>query len=137
MCAADVYYHKPVDVIDDGHAVYSKYPIPPYYFGPYKYDYKYDHLAKKESFFDELKDYWKVFVETFKSSYKEITKPYIVERPVPVPVPGNNKLHIHFLHIWFLFAFVCFLSIFSTCWTCSNRYQRASCFYQTQSENCV
>lgn len=109
MCAADIIYHKPIDVIEDGYPVFSKYPpYSPYgpykhYYGPYKHDLEYDALYKKKSFGDELKEYWNVFVDSFKSSYKEITKPYIVERPVPVPVPGKT-IHNFIFYIQFLFS---------------------------------
>lgn len=79
ICSADVVYHKPIDVYDYG------YPAPPFYYGPLKY---YDAALKKKSFTDELKEYFKIFVETFSKSYKEINAPYVVERPVPVAVPG-------------------------------------------------
>lgn len=119
MCAADIIYHKPIDVIEDGYPVFSKYPpYSPYgpykhYYGPYKHDLEYDALWKKKSFGDELKEYWNVFVDSFKSSYKEITKPYIVERPVPVPVPGKT-IHNFIFYIQFLFSIFFFVQTFSS-----------------------
>lgn len=37
---------------------------------------------------NSLADYWKVFTETFRKSYEDLNKPYIVEKKVPVYIPG-------------------------------------------------
>lgn len=101
MCAADIIYYKPINILDDGYPIYSKFPK--YYYGPYKGE-------VKHGLGEELKDYWGVFAETFKKSYKELNKPYIVERPVPVP--GKRKQTIPKIQFRFLlFSFFSLLSV--------------------------
>lgn len=51
--------------------------------------YAYIGKSKYKSSADELKDYWTTFKDTFSRSYKEILAADIVERVVPVPVPGK------------------------------------------------
>lgn len=61
----------------------------------YEYGYSwpvYKSITKYDSSADEFKDYWLTFKSEFERSYKEITKPYIVERPVPIPVPGKHRI---------------------------------------------
>lgn len=52
----------------------------------------YKSITKYDSSAAELKDYWLTFKAEFDRSYKEITKPFIVERAVPIPVPGNHSI---------------------------------------------
>lgn len=40
---------------------------------------------------DTLIDYWNTFKEIFLQSYDDLKKPYVVEKPIPVPVPGKKK----------------------------------------------
>lgn len=61
----------------------------------YEYGYSYPvfkSITKYDSSAEELKDYWLTFKAEFERSYKEITKPYIVERAVPIPVPGKHRI---------------------------------------------
>lgn len=66
---------------------YGKYPYPYPYPG-----YVYVGKCKYKSTVDELKDYWITFKDTFSRSYKEIleSEKIIVERPVPIAVPGKK-----------------------------------------------
>lgn len=69
---------------------FDKYP-------GYAYGYSwpvYKSITKYDSTAEEFKDYWLTFKDEFERSYKEITKPYIVERAVPIPVPGKRRRSI-------------------------------------------
>lgn len=96
ICLADIIYHdhEPVYIFEDGY--------PPYHYGPYIVEG--NKVTSSNSFVEELKEYGKIFVETFKKSYKDLNKPYVVEKRVPVPVPGNtihtNKIGAQ----WFSFT---------------------------------
>ena len=59
---------------------------------PYEYYYPENDFIEQpvESDGNGLADYWKVFKETFQKSYKDLNKPYVIEREVPVYVPGMN-----------------------------------------------
>lgn len=73
---------------------FEKYPGPIEFekYPGYEFGYSwpvYKSITKYASSADELKDYWFTFKDQFERSYKEITKPFIVERAVPIPVPGK------------------------------------------------
>lgn len=107
MCVAEIIYHdhEPITIYHDGYSIHSNYP---YHYGPYKYGVE---APKTKSFTDELREYGKVFVETFQKSYKDLNKPYVVIKHVPVPVPGNTihtTSHSNFLSFNFFFNFLFF-----------------------------
>lgn len=63
----------------------------------YHYEYYYpEHdyyipTEEESSGGNSLADYWKVFKETFQKSYKDLNKPYVIERKVPIYIPGIPK----------------------------------------------
>lgn len=60
---------------------------------PYEYYYPENDFIEEEqpvgSDGNGLADYWKVIKETFQKSYKDLNKPYVIERQVTVYVPGR------------------------------------------------
>lgn len=90
---------------------FTKYP-------GYEFGYSwpvYKSITKYGSSVEELKDYWLTFKDTFESSYKEITKPFIIERAVPIPVPGETKSasksllsRIRYIFLFLFLLLICF-----------------------------
>lgn len=67
----------------------------------YRYEYfhpEYDFIEEEPPANDgnKLSDYWNVFRETFQKSYKDLNKPYVIEREVPVYVPGTQCFQSEF-----------------------------------------
>lgn len=69
---------------------YERYPYYEQHYHDYKeYDYI-DEIRPNDNDGNTLADYWKVFKETFQKSYADLNKPYVIERYVPVYVPGRT-----------------------------------------------